>query len=86
MPATYAMALILPKYLYNLDQASAKQAEEIASMTNFMCVAMPIVAAFLWTLIFLNWILLARTDKTPKEIEAQERHMLARLREKYPDS
>jgi hypothetical protein len=76
------MAILLPKLIF-LEPMSVKQAADIQAMTDFMKISIPCVAVFMWLLMFLTGITGERAAKTPKEIEAKERALLAALKKKY---
>jgi len=84
VPFAAIMALLLPLWLFNEPQTAA-QAQYIKDYTRFMVFAMPAMGLILWVVLFLNAIMQERAAKTPLELEEQERRLLARLKEKYPN-
>jgi len=84
IPIAAIMAVLLPLWLFNEPQTAA-QAQYIKDYTRFMILAMPAMAFCLWVVLFLNSIIQERVAKTPLELEEQERRLLARLKEKYPN-
>jgi len=84
VPLSSIMGLTIVHYAYKAPTTPI-EAVNIQAMKEMALYGMPLVALFMWTIIFLSAIQQERWAKTPKEVEEQERNRLAYLKNKYPD-
>jgi hypothetical protein len=82
---TFAMVWSLGEYGFEDPQTPA-QALRIEETLSVIYPTMLIFAAVMWLLLFMSLIFSEWTALTAKEIEAEERRVLAYLQKKYQSS